>query len=300
MNGLKNGLQEGLTSGLNNGLAEGLTNGLTNGLFVNEYSFDIDANKFLLAANINDIRIKNAINKLVINLKAANIWTKMKAVYPMVGGTATAHKFNLKNPTDTNAAFRLNFVGGWTHSATGATPNGTNGWANTFFAPGTIGMNTSSFHMSYYSRNLSSSGTSRALFAVTNGTNVSDNLTALVWGNGGTQELGTIAGRLSGAEYSPTTSVANYMGLKMINTSGSRSAKYFKNGAFISNSVTQTGAFDSYPIYMSAVNRYNTSIDAYNNQESAFASIGDGLSDAEALSLYNAVQKFQTSLSRQV
>ena len=31
----------------------------------------------------------------------------MKAIYPFVGGTATTHKFNLKDPADINAAFRL-------------------------------------------------------------------------------------------------------------------------------------------------------------------------------------------------
>ena len=38
----------------------------------------------------------------------------------------------------------------------------------------------------------------------------------------------------------------------------------------------------------------------YTNRESAFASIGDGLSDAEATAFYTAVQKYQTSLGRQV
>ena len=38
----------------------------------------------------------NAVNQWVVDAKAASIWTKFKAVYPMVGGTATSHKFNLK------------------------------------------------------------------------------------------------------------------------------------------------------------------------------------------------------------
>ena len=39
---------------------------------------------------------------------------------------------------------------------------------------------------------------------------------------------------------------------------------------------------------------------AYSPREQAFASIGDGLTDAEATAFYNAVQAFQTSLGRQV
>ena len=38
----------------------------------------------------------------------------------------------------------------------------------------------------------------------------------------------------------------------------------------------------------------------YSNKQCAFASIGDGLTDAEALALYNAVQTFNTTLARQV
>jgi hypothetical protein len=35
------------------------------------------------------------------------IWRKTHAIYPLLGGTASAHKFNLKDPRDLNAAYRL-------------------------------------------------------------------------------------------------------------------------------------------------------------------------------------------------
>ena len=38
----------------------------------------------------------------------------------------------------------------------------------------------------------------------------------------------------------------------------------------------------------------------YSNKQCAFASIGDGLTDAEALAFYNAVNAFQVSLARNV
>ena len=38
-------------------------------------------------------------NEFVKELKNNNLWSKMMAIYPMVGGTATSNKFNLKiNP----------------------------------------------------------------------------------------------------------------------------------------------------------------------------------------------------------
>ena len=93
-----------------------------------------DAQAFITAAGITDPTQQSAIITLVTDLKGYGLWTKMKAIYPFVGGTATTHKFNLKNPLDTDGAFRLSFSGGWTHSANGALPNGTNAFANAFCA----------------------------------------------------------------------------------------------------------------------------------------------------------------------
>ncbi len=84
--------------------------------------YDTNAQAFITAAGITDAGQKSAVNTLVLSLKSGNIWSKMKAVYPFVGGTATSHKFNLIDPRDLNAAFRLSFVNGWTHSSTGVLP----------------------------------------------------------------------------------------------------------------------------------------------------------------------------------
>ena len=118
---------------------------------------DPDAVAFLTAAGITDPTITSAIDTLVVDLKDYGIWSKMKALYPFVGGTASTHKFNLKNPLDTDAAFRLVFNGGWTHSANGALPNGTNAYADTKLIPNTI-LSLDSTHTSYYSRTNSKSG----------------------------------------------------------------------------------------------------------------------------------------------
>jgi hypothetical protein len=113
---------------------------------------DADAQAFLTAAAITDPTITSAIDTLVVQLKADGIWTKMKALYPFVGGTASTHKYNLKNPLDTDAAFRLTFSGGWTHSANGVQPNGTNGYADTFLIPSTQ-LSLNSTHIAGYIKN---------------------------------------------------------------------------------------------------------------------------------------------------
>ena len=76
---------------------------------VNPYYYagctDTDALAFLSAAAITDATITSAICGLVTSMKNDGTWAKCNAIYPFVGGTAITHKFNLKNPLDTNAAF---------------------------------------------------------------------------------------------------------------------------------------------------------------------------------------------------
>lgn len=58
---------------------------------------------------------------------------KTPIFYPFVGGNADAHKYNLFNPYDTDAANRLTFFGGGLHTANGYAPNGLNAYANTYY-----------------------------------------------------------------------------------------------------------------------------------------------------------------------
>jgi hypothetical protein len=92
---------------------------------------DSDAIAFINAVATLDTTEQTAINDLVSNLKDAGVWSKMTAVYPLIGGTAASTKWNLVNPQDTNAAFRINWGGGITFDSNGITGNGTTGYGTT-------------------------------------------------------------------------------------------------------------------------------------------------------------------------
>jgi len=244
---------------------------------------DPDAQAFITAAGITDTTQKSAINTLVTNLKTYGIWTKMKALYPMVGGTSTTHKFNLKDPRDLDAAFRLQFNGGWTHSANGALPNGTNTYANTFLSPSTsLGLNST--HISYYSRTNS---------------------------NGAEIEMGVelfslfIEARTSGISYyringssliqhNDTDSRAFYIG----NRRASNVLNAFKNGVKQVESTGGPNSLSANPVYIGALGAGSGAY--FTTKQCAFASIGDGLTDTEAANFYTAVQAFQTTLGRSI
>jgi hypothetical protein len=258
---------------------------------------DPDAVAFLTAAGITDPTISGSINTLVTDLKLYGLWTKMKAIYPFVGGTATTHKFNLKDPRDLDVAFRLVFVGGWTHFTTGTLPNGTNAYADTYFNAVVQSLSLSSVNLSIYQRQDSIAGTSRAKMGSAD-TDAIVNGFGLGFFSTGSVEVGVV-GSTGGAQYSPSSSSPASKGLFMINTIGNRNAQHWKNGVKNGLAVGQSGSFSNRNIWVGAMNT-NTINPYYFNREIAFASIGDGLTDTEATNYYTAVQAFQTTLGRQV
>lgn len=248
---------------------------------------DSNAQAFITAAGITDATQQSAINALVTGLKTDGIWTKMKAIYPFVGGTATAHKWNLKDPRDLDAAFRLVFNGGWTHSSTGATPNGTNGYADTFFNPNSS-LSTSSAHFAKYNRTNDLTGDK------IDGSLTSVNTTFM-------QQNYSAANAIIGNVTSLITyTQADSRGLFNSNRSATNVLKVFKNTSIVATNTTTITAMPTAKIYLGARNTDNNSASFYNTYQNAFTSIGDGLTDTEAANLYTRVQAFQTSLSRQV
>lgn len=95
---------------------------------------DPDANRFIAGAGIVDEFQKVVIQELVKNLKMHNLWDKLLVCYPIIGGTAARHGFNLKDYTTFNASF----VNSPTHNSLGVTFNGTTQYMNTLFNPRTV------------------------------------------------------------------------------------------------------------------------------------------------------------------
>jgi hypothetical protein len=260
---------------------------------INPYRFGAacpaDALAFIAAAGITDATQKQAICTLVSDLQTYGIWTKMKAIYPFVGGTASTHKWNLKDPRDLDAAFRLVFIGGGTHSSTGWLPNSTNGYADTFLIPSTA-LQLNSVSMSYYSR------TSSTIAAQTMGGNDSVNYLLLNNFSGGTSFYSQL--NTSGANYIQAT-ITNTQGLFIGNRTTSTVVNLWRNSSKVATDSKTTLGRPAVKLFIGARNNVGVA-SGYDNKQLAFASIGDGLTDTEAADLYTAVQAYQTTLGRQV
>lgn len=254
---------------------------------------DADATAFISAAGITDITQKQAICTLVSNLKGYGIWSKIKAIYPMVGGTSSTHKWNLKDPRDLDAAFRLQFNGGWTHNSNGARPNGTNGFANTYLNPVANSLTSASAHLSYYARTMATTSDPAEI------ANYTDTSQAFVLQSRSSAGTNRFFYSLSlGASRSVSTApIGLMMGSSIANT---RRDLYHNGVSLANNTSTDNGTLGNYNLYLGAGNINNTHVQSYSNSECAFASIGNGLTSTEAANLYTAVQAYQTTLGRQI
>ena len=125
----------------------------SNGIIASQIaSFDADALAFFsrvtTAGGSLSTTEKSAVNQLVLDLKSYSIWTKMKAIYPMVGASAAACAQNLKS-----SSFTGTFNGGWTYASSGVTPNGTSGYMDTGLNSFTDFTQTSISYGIYYRTN---------------------------------------------------------------------------------------------------------------------------------------------------
>lgn len=243
--------------------------------------YDPDAQAFFTAASITDNTQKSAVNTLVLSLKSANIWSKMKALYPVVGGVASAHAVNLKQP----GTYNLTFATGWTHASTGMTPS--NSYANTALNQNPI-LNQNSWSMSVYLRTniqlnaifgASETGVQTALYPYQ---------PSNTWAFDDFNSTGTLISD------STTNSLGFYQGVRQT----SSVVKMIKNTAIASKTSNSSGR-NAIPFFYGAVNFNGTAV-GFSSRQIAFGSIGDGLTDVEATNFYTAVQTFQTTLNRQV
>jgi len=268
---------------------------------------DPDADAFIAAAGITDQTQKDAINQLVLDLKAGVIWGKMHAIYPMVGGTALAHSTNLKNP----AAFLGIFSGAVVHDANGAKGDGISAKMDTQLVvsnhiPPSVGISLGFYGMGDESVGTgyvigSGEGTSandlsqitlifqRASDGLTRFSAAANFPRQAVWDDriDGSNSLAVGGGFLQGTAYADGNIRAYH------NNSSLDWLPKSSNGY-----TRQTLTF---PIYVLANNGgLNWLTASYSDRGCGFAYIGEEM-DAGVMGAYNtAVQAFQTTLGRAV
>jgi hypothetical protein len=234
--------------------------------------YDPDAQAFITAAGITDNTQKNAINTLVLDLKGYSIWTKFKAIYPIVGGIASSHAVNLKTP----GTYNLSFGTGWTHTSNGMTSLMT--WAQTGIQPSTVlGLNDA--HLSYFTSLVDS--TQACMIGAYNAPNRLAIYTAGVYG-------------VNSAAWSSYTYSGGGAKFRIISRLSSTVQKFANNGT-IQTATLNSSVRPTANIELARLGGFGS--DNFNGI-CKFASVGDGLLDADIANFNTAVTTYQTALSR--
>ena len=254
----------------------------------NRVATDVDAISYINASS-NTI-FQDIIDDMFIGFKTQGLYNKIPAFYPFLGTTPAQHKWNAKNPQDTNAAFRLQFFGGGTHSSMGYQCNGTNAYANTFLAPSAV-------------QNVNSNGLT---VVVGTNNNVIGSYAVEIQAFTSQNSISFISSKLTQSNKEYSTALMNnptriaigganndsrgiFTGVKTQSTLH----KMFKNGLLL-GSGTGGGSLPTSTYYIGT----NTPTAGLSNQRIQFTAIHEGLTDAEVVAFHTIIDNFETAIGR--
>ncbi len=258
----------------------------------NNLNLDLDAQNFIDISLNHDLG--NIVNNLVTSLKNSGLWDKTYAIYPFIGNTSFQHKFNLKNPQDTNTAFRLVFNGSGSHSSNGYQTNGTNAYANTNIIINSIhtfsnagltmvcGTNNTPVTTNSYDLGAQKKSTPWEAYQIHLNHGTAKNNNVFV--------LGTIG--------ISKTAINNARGIHTISKTTDTEVKYFKNKNLDTvASGTQTGVIPPLNYFIGCLNNGGGPF-GYSNQRIQFTAFHEGLTESEAETFHSIIDTFENNLNR--
>jgi len=212
-------------------------------------------------------------------------WSKFRAVYPFVGGAATAHSINLVSPT-TN---QITWFGTVTHNATGITGDGTTGYGSTG-----IGWNTMS---ATYALAVNATANGTALYDSFIG--VTDNTSASVAIGSNFVVTGTDFYQSASATSIAVTRKAFPAFHAVVRTTTAEWRAYRNSTLEGTVSQTATNPFETTAIAVLALGFTGGGAIVHTDGGVNFALISNVLTAAEVASFSTAVQRYQVALRRQ-
>lgn len=238
---------------------------------------------------LNDAQ-KFYVRYIVTNLIRAGIWSKIKALYGFVGGTAATHRWNWKDMRDLDVAYRILWSGGITHNNLGVKGDGINGWGDTNIVPNTL---NSFSHLSFYSNTVATKrGVDLGSALNNDGGEIFESLSS-------STSIEFALGNSSNGVFNQNLSISSFKGFKLSQNNGT-SMVTIGNDVFYRNTSSVTPIKSSTKIAL-MIRRIATGINTplASSRPYQYFSIGDGLTDMEAIQLSNIITFAQGILGRQ-
>ncbi|MBC7845552.1 MAG: hypothetical protein H7Y10_03570 [Flavobacterium sp.] len=245
------------------------------------YSYtDTDANAYTSARAITNPSSIEADYVLITQLKSNSLYTKIQSGYTFKGTTISTHKYNFKNPVDTDAGFRLVAGGsGNTYSELGYNGNGT-GYLDSKFIP---------------SANQTVNSNGITIVVGTNNTPAAD--VREVGSYVSNSQVSLIGVKINNTTYNrrswingtiiEQTGVNEARGVFTGVKTSSTVQKLFRNGSSIVTG-NSAGTLPNISQWIGALNAGGSPY-GYSNQRIQIILFHEGLSDAEASTLYSVI-----------
>jgi hypothetical protein len=260
---------------------------------------------FFTAAGITDATQKSAIDTFVKRLIAINAVdssfvdfvtpanSSLKACYIFVGGNATAHKFNLINPADSDVAFRITFAGTIVHDEKGIKPNGTTGYGDTHLSPATV-LTSDNHGLDLFLNSMG--GTFNTGYELGAGATANQKLVMANLDNGLDTSEFYDKGAFSQFVESGSQYYFNVIGLNQLEriADGVGNVSYYRNGILVKvNTADAAGALPSETL---TIGKWNT---LFSNKIISYVGIRSKTISSAANILYQtAIYELQNNLSR--
>jgi hypothetical protein len=225
----------------------------------------------------------------------------MSGIYPFIGDTADANKYNLKDPRNLDASFRLGFSGAGTiHSSqSGVSFAGSNDYANVFFNPFS-NLTGYPVHLSFLSLtdiNLANIDVGCEDFTAKRLSVSAEYLSpndayfdCYSYTNGRT----TVTAPINSKAFYTASRITPSSGFMLLFNSSTVPT----NSANNLTNITPSGKPDL-NIFLGAVNYAGTpAFENFAPRTFGFFSVGDGLTSGECVNLYSAVKQLQYDLNR--
>jgi hypothetical protein len=238
--------------------------------------------------------VSAATRTLFTSLVSNGLYDKIITMYPYIGGVAASCLIEGKLQT----AYNMTYNGGWTFNASGATPNGSSGWAtNNMFANTGVTLNDNSM-WTYI-------GTNPATIAYhgeigTNDYNAPNHLFTIIGGNNVAGDTGSFFDNASVNDrvLVSSTVIPTALGFFGNNRTSSTNLNAWNKGVKLGTKSTANGS--SLP-----ADKFQFPVDGatalqYGVRRHQFDIIAKGFNDTEAAALSTIINTFQTSLGRNV
>jgi len=234
--------------------------------------------------------ISAATRTLFTSLVSNNLFNKLYAFYPHIGGVSAAHAINAKTPGSNN----ITFNGGWSFgNGTGSDPNGTNAYGQLGGVRSSVYGTQDSSSMGFYSltNNFTTDRKDMGSYTSSNGV---ENL-FIVWNSG-------VQSPYFKVNASTPTIGANLVSdtTGMFITSRSEATKQFiyRNGSFLLSGTSNSTGTNNIDLFIANQNEDGIPSIQYSTRAHGFTFAGQGFSPSEVSTLSTIINNFQTSLSR--